>query len=134
MGTFLPPRNWAYTDSQGSSRCRRKQSGKNLALEDQNLSKKKLFLSYDKDDIVEISKKINTYDISIRPYEDCCTVFVPKHPTIKPIIDDVLSEEQKCDFEAEIEAAIDSIKEYDLSMDSKINVFEDENDDDIFKI
>ena len=38
----------------------------------------------DKDEIVRISRKIDTFDISIQPYEDCCTVFTPKHPRTKP--------------------------------------------------
>jgi thiamine biosynthesis protein ThiI len=38
----------------------------------------------DKQEIVDVAKKIGTYEISIRPYEDCCTVFVPKHPETKP--------------------------------------------------
>ena len=38
----------------------------------------------DKLEIIDISKKIGTYDISIRPFEDCCTIFVPKHPVINP--------------------------------------------------
>ena len=43
--------------------------------------------TYDKQDIIDIATKIETYDISILPYEDCCTIFVPKHPTTKPSID-----------------------------------------------
>src|SRR5690625_212958 len=41
-------------------------------------------ITMDKDDIVQLSRKINTYDISIRPYEDCCTIFVPKSPKTRP--------------------------------------------------
>lgn len=43
-------------------------------------------IAMDKDDIIEISKKIETYDTSILPYEDCCTIFVPKHPKTKPTL------------------------------------------------
>ena len=43
-------------------------------------------LTYDKTEIIEIARKIKTYDISIRPFDDCCTIFVPKHPVIKPTI------------------------------------------------
>ena len=39
---------------------------------------------FDKQEIVDLAKKIDTFEISIRPYEDCCTVFVPKHPETKP--------------------------------------------------
>ena len=41
--------------------------------------------TFDKEEIVDIARKIKTFDISIRPYEDCCTVFVPEHPIIKPL-------------------------------------------------
>ena len=84
--------------------------------------------TYDKDDIINISTKINTYDISIRPYEDCCTVFVPKHPAIKPILEDVLKEEEKCGFTTEIDVAVNNIKEYDISYGQQINVYEDDSD------
>lgn len=60
----------------------------------------------DKQDIVEISKQIDTYEISILPYEDCCTVFVPKHPQIKPKLSSTIVEENKIDFEPLIEEAI----------------------------
>ena len=49
--------------------------------------------TFDKQDIVDVSRKIGTYDISIRPYEDCCTVFVPKHPQIKPSLKQAEKEE-----------------------------------------
>ena len=55
--------------------------------------------TYDKLEIIDISKKIGTYDISILPYEDCCTVFVPKHPVINPKLDVIYSEEEKFDFD-----------------------------------
>lgn len=84
--------------------------------------------TYDKLDIIKIAKDINTYDISIRPYEDCCTVFVPKHPAIKPRMDEVLIEEEKCDMNDEILEAIENIKEYDLSYKKKINLLEEDGD------
>ena len=89
--------------------------------------------TFDKDEIVEISKKINTYDISIRPYEDCSTVLVPKHPTIKPNIDEVLIEENKCQFTTEIDEAVQNIKTYDLTYTKKVNVFE-QDDEDIYNL
>jgi len=90
--------------------------------------------AFDKDDIISISTKINTYDISIRPYEDCCTVFVPKHPIIKPNLDEVLAEEEKCGFTTELDEAIDNIQEYNVSYKKKINVFETKSEDDDFSI
>ena len=44
---------------------------------------------FDKRDIVEISEKINTYETSILPFEDCCTIFVAKHPVTKPILEKI---------------------------------------------
>ena len=80
--------------------------------------------SMDKLDIIEAAYKIKTYDISIRPYEDCCTVFVPEHPIIKPKLDEVLAEEEKCHLDELILEAFRNIKEYKISVDSDINVFE----------
>ena len=63
-------------------------------------------IGMDKNDIIEISRKINTFDISIEPYEDCCTVFTPKHPRTKPQLAKVKVEEDKLDFEALVAEAI----------------------------
>ncbi|WP_434630550.1 tRNA 4-thiouridine(8) synthase ThiI [Thermoanaerobacterium thermosaccharolyticum] len=68
-------------------------------------------IGMDKSEIVEISKKIGTYDISIRPYEDCCTIFVPKHPIIKPDLEEVIDGEKNIDYEKFIDSlVIDQIK------------------------
>ena len=56
-------------------------------------------IAMDKEDIIEISKKINTYETSILPYEDCCTVFLPEHPIIKPKMEKVLKEEVRLNIE-----------------------------------
>ncbi|MBR2138583.1 MAG: tRNA 4-thiouridine(8) synthase ThiI [Bacilli bacterium] len=66
--------------------------------------------SFDKLDIIDISKKIDTYDISIEPYEDCCTVFVPRHPVINPNLKHIYEEESKYDFEPLIKEAVESIE------------------------
>ena len=63
-------------------------------------------IGMDKNDIIEISRKIGTFDISIEPYEDCCTVFTPKHPRTKPQLAKVQVEEEKLDFEALVAEAI----------------------------
>ena len=60
----------------------------------------------DKKEIVEIARKIDTFETSVLPYEDCCTVFTPKHPKTKPLIKDVLLEEEKFDFEPLILKAV----------------------------
>jgi tRNA uracil 4-sulfurtransferase len=63
---------------------------------------------FDKQDIIDISLKIGTYDISIRPFDDCCTVFVPKHPQIRPRIDHCEAEEAKANYEDLIKEALDN--------------------------
>lgn len=63
---------------------------------------------FDKLEIMDVAKKIETYEISILPFEDCCTVFVPKHPVINPNLEQALKEEEKFDFEPMIAAAVDS--------------------------
>ena len=60
-------------------------------------------ICFDKDEIINIAKQIETFQISILPYEDCCTVFVPSHPTIKPSLQVVLAEEQKLNFKDLVE-------------------------------
>lgn len=60
----------------------------------------------DKYEIIDIANKIDTFDISIRPYEDCCTVFLPKNPVIKPKLSDAIEFESKLDIEPLIETAI----------------------------
>ena len=84
--------------------------------------------TYDKEEIIEIAKKIKTYDISIKPYEDCCTVFVPEHPIIKPKLDLIIEEENKCNIEEAIKKAFDNIEEYNINKINKTNIFEKNND------
>ena len=62
----------------------------------------------DKLEIIDISKKIDTYETSILPYEDCCTVFVPKHPVINPNLDTCEKEESKFEWDSLIDKAINS--------------------------
>ena len=71
-------------------------------------------IAFDKIDIIEISEKIGTYDTSILPYEDCCTVFLPKHPLIKPNLEKVKIEEGKLDVENLIKDAISTLEIIDL--------------------
>lgn len=65
-------------------------------------------IGLDKDEIIKVSRKINTFDISIEPYEDCCTVFTPKHPKTKPQISVLENAEKALDVEALIERAIEN--------------------------
>ena len=67
-------------------------------------------IGFDKLDIIEISKKIGTYDTSILPYEDCCTVFLPKYPLIRPKMENVLEAESKLDVEGLIADALNKIE------------------------
>lgn len=64
----------------------------------------------DKLEIIEIAKKIDTYDISILPFEDCCTVFVPKHPVIHPTLKQCFINEEKFDFEPLILDAVETVQ------------------------
>ena len=64
----------------------------------------------DKLEIIEISKKIDTYEISIRPYEDCCTIFTPKAPKTAPNFNEVVELEKKFDWEPLIEEAIKNVE------------------------
>ena len=75
--------------------------------------------SFDKLDIIEISKKIDTYDISILPYEDCCTIFVPRHPVINPNLKHILEEESKINFEPLLEEAINNVEIVNLNEKEK---------------
>ena len=63
----------------------------------------------DKLEIMDIARKIDTYETSILPYEDCCTVFVPKHPAINPKIETAVKEENKFDYGKLIDEAVNSL-------------------------
>lgn len=67
-------------------------------------------IGMDKDEIIKISREIDTFETSILPYEDCCTVFTPKHPKTRPQIEDILKAEEALDSEALIERAVNSAR------------------------
>jgi len=73
----------------------------------------------DKLEIIDISKKIDTYDISILPYEDCCTVFVPKHPVINPTLKECLINEEKFDYQTLIDETVNNINTIKITEDIK---------------
>ena len=79
--------------------------------------------TFDKQDIVDVSRKIGTYDISIRPYEDCCTVFVPKHPQIKPSLKQAEIEENKFVFNEMINTAVEKRERIVLKKNSHCDYF-----------
>ena len=64
-------------------------------------------IGMDKEEIVQIARKIGTFETSIQPYEDCCTVFTPKHPRTRPELAKVLEQEKKLDFDALVQEALD---------------------------
>ena len=67
-------------------------------------------IGMDKDEIVQIARYIGTFDTSILPYEDCCTVFTPKHPKTRPVLEKVLGEERKLPFDELCQEAFESME------------------------
>ncbi|MDE7454044.1 MAG: tRNA 4-thiouridine(8) synthase ThiI [Clostridia bacterium] len=76
----------------------------------QNLPVLRPLCGFDKDEIIERSRAIGTYQTSIEPYEDCCTVFLPKHPVTRPKLSDVIAEEAKLDVEALVDEAVATLE------------------------
>lgn len=66
-------------------------------------------ISFDKEDIIQIAKRINTFETSIIPEEDCCTVFLPKKPSTKPKLEKIYTSESHLDVEALVQSAIDNM-------------------------
>ena len=71
-------------------------------------------IAMDKTEIMDKAREIGTYEKSIEPYEDCCTVFLPKHPTTKPKLERILESESRLDCEALIQAAVESAETVDI--------------------
>lgn len=69
-------------------------------------------IGFDKQDIVDISEKIGTYETSILPYEDCCTIFVAKHPVTKPNLNMIRHSEEKLveKIDEMVQTAIDTVE------------------------
>ena len=65
-------------------------------------------IGMDKTEIMDVARNIDTYDTSILPYEDCCTIFLPKNPVIRPKLETVLKAEAKLDVETLIAACIEN--------------------------
>ena len=74
-------------------------------------------IGMDKEEIVQISRKIGAFETSILPYEDCCTVFTPKHPKTKPELDKVVAEENKLPFDELVEEAYATMKTVKVHID-----------------
>ena len=71
-------------------------------------------IAMDKVDIMDIAKDIETYEISIQPYEDCCTVFLPKHPVTKPKLEKILQSESLLDVDKLVNDAVESVETIDI--------------------
>lgn len=80
---------------------------------------------FDKLEIIELSKKIDTYDISILPYEDCCTVFVPRHPVINPVLSECIKMESKFDYEALIDEIMQNLNIIKINEDMDKDKYSD---------
>ena len=64
----------------------------------------------DKEEIIRIARKIGTFETSILPYEDCCTVFTPRHPKTRPSMEEILAAEANLDIDGLIQRAVDGIE------------------------
>lgn len=71
-------------------------------------------IGLDKVEIIEVAKEIETYETSILPYDDCCTLFLPKHPVTKPKLADIEKSEEAIDVEKLIEKAIANVEVYNI--------------------
>ncbi|MGL4949334.1 MAG: tRNA uracil 4-sulfurtransferase ThiI [Anaeroplasmataceae bacterium] len=78
--------------------------------------------TYDKNDIVKIAKKINTFTTSIKPFEDCCTIYVPKSPTTSPKLDICLKYESYFNFEPLIDECVEKVLTIDITTTSNIDL------------
>ena len=67
-------------------------------------------VGFDKEEIIVRAKKIGTFETSVLPYEDCCTVFLPEFPAIKPKLSFIMEEERKLDVEGLVEEALKSVE------------------------
>ena len=65
-------------------------------------------IGMDKTEIIEVARKIDTFDISVQPYEDCCTVFTPRHPKVRPQLADIEKAQANFDFEPLIQKAVEN--------------------------
>ena len=74
-------------------------------------------IGMDKEEIVTIARKIGTMETSVLPYEDCCTVFTPKHPKTKPTIGQLINAEKKLDREALIQQALETVEKIAVKYD-----------------
>ena len=78
--------------------------------------------TYDKQDIIKISNKIDCYELSIKPFEDCCTVYVPKAPATSPKIEKAEAFEKAFDYQTMVDEAVENTNSISISMDSDLDL------------
>ena len=88
-------------------------------------------LTLDKEDIVKKAKEIGTFDVSIQPYEDCCTIFTPKNPVTEPDFDKVVKYESVFNFDEMIENAVENIET--LTIDQNYKSAKEQSTDSLIK-
>ena len=73
-------------------------------------------IGFDKQEIIDLSEKIGTYETSIQPFEDCCTIFVAKHPVTKPNLNIIKNDEKHLDdcIEEMLKTAIDTVERIEI--------------------
>ncbi len=79
-------------------------------------------ITYDKNDIINLSKRIDTYDISIIPFKDCCSIYVPRNPVTKPTIEQSIKEEAKFKFDDLLEDTLSHIQTMVISPDTDFEI------------
>ena len=79
-------------------------------------------VTYDKNEIIKISRMIDTYDISIKPFEDCCTVYVPKSPATAPTIEKSVLFEKSFDYESLVDLAVENVKTVSIDVNSDLDL------------
>ncbi len=78
--------------------------------------------TYDKVDIIKLSRQIDCYDLSIKPFEDCCTVYVPKAPATAPKIEKAVAYEKSFDYEKMIDEAVENTNSITIDMNSDLDL------------
>ena len=79
-------------------------------------------VTYDKNEIIKIARMIDTYDISIKPFEDCCTVYVPKSPATAPTIEKSVLFEKSFDYETLVSEAVNNVKTISIDTNSDLDL------------
>jgi thiamine biosynthesis protein ThiI len=77
-------------------------------------------IGMDKEEIVQMARRIGTFDTSILPYEDCCTVFTPRHPRTRPKPGEVAAAERALDVDALVEEALQGLERIELNREESL--------------